>query len=188
MKNIIKFLIMLFYLISIFYINNIFILIILIFVNFSIMILFKITIIDFFKSIIILIPFIFFTVLINYFIVNYEYALFIGIRLLMSYMISYIFIKILTIKELVNVIDKFLSPLKLFRIDYKKITLIIFIAISIVPNILNELQQKIYSLKSKLIKISPKNFLLIIKSILLSMILKVNEFENALMSKGYSDI
>lgn len=187
MKNIMKFLIILFYLISIFYINNIFILLILIFVNFLFMILYKLAIINFFKSIIVLIPFVLFTIFINCFIVNYEYALFIGIRLLLSYMISYIFIKILTIKELVNVIEKVLSPLRLFRIDYKQITLIIFIAISIVPNILSELQQKIYSIKSKSIRISPKNFLLIIKSILLSMILKINEFENALISKGYSN-
>ena len=78
--------------------------------------------------------------------------------------------------------------MKFFRIDYKQITLIIFIAISIIPNILNDLQQKIYSINSKSISATPKSFFFIIKSILVSMIMKINELEKALISKGYYDI
>ena len=75
---------------------------------------------------------------------------------------------------------------KIFKIDNKKIGLIIFIALSIIPNVLNELQYKKYSIKSKSININLKNLFLIVKSVLVSMLIKVNEYENALVSKGYS--
>lgn len=187
MKNIIIFLLIILYLISIFYINNIWILTSLIFVNVIIMILCRLNLIGFFKSVKLLLPFVMFTSLINFFLVDYKYAIFIGIRLLLSYMISYILIKILTIKDFVIVIENILSPLKLLKIDYKQISLIIFIAMSIVPNMLSELQQKVYSIKSKSIKMNFKNIFLIIKSILLSMILKINEYEDSLISKGYKN-
>lgn len=185
MKNVIKFLILICYLVSIFYINNIFFLIILILINLLFIILNKLSVSGFFKKIILLLPFVIFTVLINSFIIDYKYALFIGIRLILAYMISYLLSKMLTIKEVAIVIQNLLIPLKIFRIDNKKIGLIIFIALSIIPNILNELQQKKYTIKSKSVNIKFKNFFYIIKSVLVSMLIKVNEYENTLISKGY---
>lgn len=185
MKSIIKFLILIFYLISIFYINHIIVLIMLILMNLLIMIFNKISLKGFFKNITLLLPFVIFTVLINCFIIDYKYALFIGIRLILAYMISYLLSRALTIKEVAMVIQRLLIPLKIFKIDNKKIGLIIFIALSIIPNILNEMQQKKYSIKSKSINIKLKNIFLIVKSVLVSMLIKVNEYENAIVSKGY---
>lgn len=185
MKNIIKFLILIFYLISIFYINNIIILIILVLINLLIMILNKVGLKKFFKNIALLSPFVIFTVLINCYIIDYKYALFIGIRLILAYMISYLLSKMLTIKDVALVIQRLLIPLRIFKIDNKKIGLIIFIALSIIPNVLNELYQKRFSIKSKSVKIRLKNIFFIIKSVLVSMLIKVNEYENALISKGY---
>ncbi|MBP3502927.1 MAG: hypothetical protein J6K42_05600 [Clostridia bacterium] len=186
MKNILKFLILIFYLISIFYINNIIVLIMLILMNLLIMIFNKISLKGFFKNIALLLPFVIFTVLINCFIIDYKYAVFIGIRLILAYMISYLLSKMLTIKDVAIVIQRLLIPLKIFKIDNKKIGLIIFIALSIIPNVLNELQQRKYSIKSKSTNINLKNLFLIVKSVLVSMLIKVNEYENALVSKGYS--
>lgn len=185
MKNIIKFLILIFYIISIFYITNITILLIFALINLLIMILNKISLQEFFKNIILLLPFVIFTVLINCFMIDYKYALFIGIRLILAYMISYLFYKMLTVKDIAIVIQKLLMPLKIFKIDNRKVGLIIFISLSIIPNAMNELQQKKYSIKSKSINIKFKNLFLIIKSVLVSMLIKVNEYENSLMSKGY---
>lgn len=185
MKNIIKFLILIFYLISIFYINNIIFLMILILINLLIIIFKKVHLTEFFRNLVLLLPFVIFTVLINCFILDFKYALFIGIRLVLAYTISYLLAKLLTIKDVAIVIQQLLTPLKIFKIDNKKIGLIIFIALSIIPKFLNELQQKKYSIKSKSINIKLKSFFLIVKSVLVAMLIQVNEYENALISKGY---
>lgn len=187
MKNIVKLIFLIAYLIVVFYIKNILIIIVLFFLN-TIIIYFKEKqISNILKKLTLLLPFIIFTFIINSIIENFLYGFYIGIRLLMAYTISYMLIKFITLKELICIIEKLFSPLKIFNIDNKQIAVIISIAISIIPNLLNELEQKIYSLKSKSLNIKYNNLMLVIKSVLISIIIKTNEFENALISKGYSD-
>lgn len=185
MNNVMKLMFFLIYLILIFYINNVNILLILFIFNFLIMFISKIKIIKSVINVIKVIPFIFFTILINCIIVNYEYGLYIGVRLLLAYMVSYILINVITIRDFINAFEIIMKPLQIFNINVKEITLIIAIAISIIPYIIEELQQKKYSLKSKSIKIGFGNYVIIIKSILVSLIIKTKEYENALLAKGY---
>ncbi len=175
------------YLIIIFFINNIYFLLTLITINLLYFIIHKICIIEYIKSFITLLPFIIITLLINFFIINLDYAILITTRFCLGYMISYAFLKSITVKEISVVIEKILSFLRIFKVDYKNIALIIYIALSIVPYILTELQQKKYYIKSKTVKITASKILIIFKSMLSSAILKVNEYEKALIAKGYND-
>lgn len=187
MKNVFKILFFLFYLILIFYINSFLVLIYLLFIKLILIDIFNLEFNVYLKRIFILIPFIIFTTIINTIFSGYIYGIFIGIRLITAYTITYIFIKNITINQLINAIEKILYPLKIFKIDIEQITLIISIAISILPNMMNEITQKCYSANSKAFKINFFNITFILKPIFISILMKTNEFENALIAKGYNN-
>lgn len=187
MKDLIKLVLFVFYLILIFYINNFLILFSLLTLNILFMIVFKLRIIDFFKQLLILAPFLIITCLINFFTSNIEYGLFILLRLIVAYSLSFIFIKMVSINQLTNALDKLLFPLKIFRIDVSKISLIISIGISVLPSLLDELNQKLDCLKAKGFKISVFNMVVIFRPLLISILLRTNEFEDALIAKGYEE-
>ena len=185
MKSIIKLVIMLIFLISIFYINNIYVLCLLILINLITIIILKINIKSFFKKFFVLMPFILLTFIINLLLSEAIYSLFIVIRLFLAYMISYTFLKVTTIKEFAISIEKLISPLKIFKVNYKKVSLIIYISVSIIPYVISEIKQKKYSIKARTIKKDIRYFYLIIKSEIISLIVRVSEYEKSLLVKGY---
>ncbi len=187
MKDLINLILFISYLILIFYINNFVMLFCLLILNISIMLIFKLNIFDFLKQLLVLTPFLFITGLINFFTSNLEYGLFILIRLIVAYSLTFTFIKMVTISEIANALEKLLFPLKIFRIDVSKFSLIISIGISVLPSLLDEFNQKLDCLKAKGFKINIFNMIVIFRPLLISILLRTNEFEDALISKGFEE-
>ena len=189
MKNIIKFILLLIYVIGIFFINNFYLLGMIATLNILLMIISKINIKKTIINLIKLLPFILFTSVINLILINMQSAIIITIRLILVCNISYIFSKTITYLEFAEIIEKILYPLKILKINPKEISLIVTIALSFMPIMKDELLQMKNVLKVKGINLSKINLIkhmnLIFKPFLVSVMQRVNEIEMSLMAKGY---
>ena len=190
MKNIIKFILFLIYVIGIFFINNYFLLGIILLFNIFLLIISKISIKKSVINLMKLLPFILFTTLINIIFANLKEALLITIRLILVCNISYIFSKTITYLEFADVIEKLFYPLKIFKINPKDISLIVTIALSFMPIMKDELFQIKNVLKVKGINTTKinliKNINLIFKPFFISVLQRVNEIELSLKEKAYN--
>lgn len=188
MKNICKILLFFVYLFLVFYVTNIYILIALVILSSCFAIICKINIIVMLKKILILVPFVIFTFLINCVLTDFMYATILGIRLIIVYITTYIFLKSITIKEISEVVEKIFSSISFIKkYDVKQISLIIAITMSLLPNVLSELRVKYYSIKSKTIRVTLKDMYILIRSMFISILIKLSEYENALILKGYHE-
>ena len=189
MKNVVKFILFLIYTISIFFIENYILLTLILFINISLMIISKININKAIKSLIKLMPFILFTVVINIIFVDLKFAILIGVRLILVCNISYVFSKTISYTEFGEVIEKLLFPLKIFKVNPKEIGIIITIALSFMPILKDELLQIKNSLKAKGMNMTNinliKNANLIFKPFFVSVLQRINEVEMSLRAKGY---
>lgn len=189
LKNVVKFILFLIYTISIFFIKNYILLTLILFINISLMIISKINIKKAIKSLIKLMPFILFTVVINIIFVDLEFAILIGVRLILVCNISYVFSKTISYTEFGEVIEKLLFPLKIFKVNPKEIGIIITIALSFMPILKDELLQIKNSLKAKGMNMTNinliKNANLIFKPFFISVLQRINEVEMSLRAKGY---
>ena len=189
MKNVVKFILFLIYTISIFFIENYILLTLILFINISLMIISKININKAIKSLIKLMPFILFTVVINIIFVDLKFAILIGVRLILVCNISYVFSKTISYTEFGEVIEKLLFPLKIFKANPKEIGIIITIALSFMPILKDELLQIKNSLKAKGMNMTNinliKNANLIFKPFFVSVLQRINEVEMSLRAKGY---
>ena len=189
MKNLIKFILFLIYTIGIFFIKDYLILGLVTIFNISLMIALKISIKNEINNLLKLLPFILFTVIINILFIDLEFAILIGIRLILVCNLSYIFSKTISYIEFGDIIEKIIWPLKIFGINPKEIGLVITIALSFVPIMKNEYTQLKNILKVKGIEATKFNLLrnlnLIFKPFLISILQRLNEIEMSLKSKGY---
>lgn len=189
LKNVVKFILFLIYTISIFFIKNYILLTLILFINISLMIISKININKAIKSLIKLMPFILFTVVINIIFVDLKFAILIGVRLILVCNISYVFSKTISYTEFGEVIEKLLFPLKIFKVNPKEIGIIITIALSFMPILKDELLQIKNSLKAKGMNMTNinliKNANLIFKPFFVSVLQRINEVEMSLRAKGY---
>lgn len=189
MKNIIKFVLFLIYVIGIFFIDSYIVIGGIALLNLLLMIVSKINIQKAITNLIKLMPFILFTTLVNWIFSDLEFAILITIRLILVCNISYIFSKTITYLEFADVIEKICFPLKVFRINPKEISLIVTIALSFMPIMKDELLQMKNVLKVKGINITKinltKNMHLIFKPFFVSVLQRINEIEYSLKSKGY---
>ncbi len=153
------------------------------------MIISKININKAIKSLIKLMPFILFTVVINIIFVDLKFAILIGVRLILVCNISYVFSKTISYTEFGEVIEKLLFPLKIFKANPKEIGIIITIALSFMPILKDELLQIKNSLKAKGMNMTNinliKNANLIFKPFFVSVLQRINEVEMSLRAKGY---
>ena len=138
--NIIKFLVFLIYVILIFFIKNNTALIVAASINMLLILLLKINFKKLINSIIKISVFIIFTVIINIFIVDINYALLMGLRLILVCIITYIFSSIISYLEFATVIENISYPLKIIGIDPKEIGILVSISIAFIPILKEELR------------------------------------------------
>ena len=186
-KNFLMFLIFFTYLILIFCIDDLSLIFLLILISLICMKILKIKIIDFIKSIIFLFPFLLITIILNLVWDEIRIAMLIFFRLILAYMTTYIFAKIITIAQMMSFFEVLSKPLKLFKINNKKIALMVGIAISMIPILKDEIEQKIYSLKSKGYKFKIDGLSVILKPIFISILKRTGEMEKSLLVKGYEE-
>lgn len=87
--------------------------------------------------------------------------------------------------SLANVIEKLLFPLKIFKINPRDIGLMVTIAISFLPILINTFEQTIFAMKAKGMKVNLTNGNILLKPIFISTLKRVNEIEFSLKAKGY---
>ena len=192
--NIFKFILFISYTVLVFFINDFIYLLIPLFINISCIVILKIkknnfTLLDMFKNLLKLSLLILLTVIVNFIIESFEYALLVAIKLLLICNITYIFSKSISYMEFAKVIEDIFYPLKIFKVEPKNIGIIISIALAFIPILKKELEDLKYLLKIKGFKISfiniLKNISLVSKPFFVSILRKVNDLENTLLIKGY---
>lgn len=187
MKNILKFALFLTYLIVIFWIKNWGIFLLLFLFNYGWMKISSISIKSFFKNLRFLLPFVFFTGLLNSILENLETGGLMMIRILLAYVATYSFSKSMTTVEFAKVIENLMVPLRIFNINHKNIGIMISISLCVIPILKSELEQKRYALKAKGLQLKWNNMLMIIKPLLISILRRTNEMEKSLRARGYEE-
>lgn len=185
MKNVFKLLFFITYIIIIFSIKKLEILAICILGNFIISKIFNIKFWGFLENIKMLILLVIFTTIINMIFGSIEDGIVLGIRILIAYNFTYIFSSTFDILEFAQTIELILKPLYFFKINVKDISLIISIALCMIPILKEELEQTKNSLKSKGYKFKLSNLDLYIKPIMISILKRTDKLEKTLIVKGY---
>lgn len=185
MKNVFRLLFFITYIIAIFSIKNYEILAIYIIVNFIISKMFNTKFFGFLENIKILMILVIFTTIINMIFGSIEDGIVLGIRILIAYNFTYIFSSTFDILEFAQTIEIILKPLYFLKINVKDISLIISIALCMIPILKEELEQTKNSLKSKGYKFKLSNLDLYIKPIMISILKRTDELEKTLIVKGY---
>lgn len=187
--NIIKFIFFLLYIISIFFIKNNIALIGALIINIILILIYKINLKKLLNSLSKISIFVLITALINVFVVDINYAILIGIKLILVCSITYIFSTTLSYMEFATVIEILSYPLKLIGVNPKDIGLLITIALSFIPILKEELSRIKYVLLVKGFKINTINILkntnIIFKPLFVSIMERINEIEYSLKAKGY---
>lgn len=187
--NIIKFIFFLMYVILIFFIKSNIALMGALAINIILIIAYKINLNNLINNIIKIFIFVLITAIINAFVVNINYAILIGIKLILVCIMTYIFSKVLSYMEFATVIEDLAYPLKFVGINPKDLGLLITIAISFIPILREELERIKYVLMVKGFKINTiniiKNMNIIFKPLFVSIMERINEIEYSLKAKGY---
>ena len=187
MKIIFKFLVFFTYLILIFFleVNSVFV--ILLAAELLVMKIFKISFKNFFKTIIILLPFLLVTFVCNLAWGDLNIAITILARLILAYIVTYIFSSITPTVQIIKFVEIITMPLKIFKVDSRKAGLVVGIAVSMIPVLKDEIEQKIYALNSKGYKFKLNELDIIFKPIFISILRRTGEIEKNLISKGYQE-
>lgn len=187
MKNSLILLLFLTTITSIFYIQNIYILFSILIINFIICFFSKISflkILDYNKNI-----FLFFILIIsifNLFFSSIYETLIIDFKLIIACNLTFLLKFLLPTNKLIEAFEILFTPLKIFKINTEKLSIILNIAINFIPIFINEINSINASLTSRGIE---KNFVLkikyIAKLILPTIFYKTKLIEYSLKSKNY---
>ncbi len=179
------------YTVGIFFINNYIILASIAVLNVILMLTIKINMKKALNNLFKLLPFILFTAVVNILFADLQFAILIGVRLILVCNLSYIFSKTITYTEFGEVIEKLMYPFKIFGINPKEIGLVITIALSFMPIMKSEFGQMRNVLKVKGVKPTNfnilKNLSLIFKPLFISVLQRLNEVEMSLKAKGWQE-
>ena len=183
------FLLFLLYNFFLFYIESYYFIIISFVVSIILILISKRKFIDYIKFMNKNILFMIFIFLCNLLFTNYLNSLYITVRFMLSINATYILTCLLTPKDISNSICILLYPLKIFKVDINKLSLIISIAITFIPILINEGRIIKTSLINKGIKFNIKNLLtrpqIFITTYLNNLFNKIDEIEKALSMKMF---
>lgn len=187
--NIIKFVFFLTYVILIFFVKSNIALIGALAIDITLIIVHKINLKSLIDNLIKISTFVLITAIINAFVVDINYAIIIGIKLILVCIMTYIFSKMLSYMEFATVIEDLVYPLKLLGVNPKDLGLLITIAISFIPILREELERIKYVLLVKGFKVNTiniiKNMNIVFKPLFVSIMERINEIEYSLRAKGY---
>ncbi len=188
MNNIIRFLSFILYSACIFFIPNSKFILCLFGINFLIILLFKLDIKKIVRSTLKLFPFIIFTFLINCIMDNYINAMYIAIKLIIVCNITVAYSNTTSVSEISKTIETLCIPLKKFKIDIKEIGLLVSISLSMLPILKKEMYEVKDACKAKNISFNIRNSKYILSKYFISLIRRVNQIEESIISKGYNKI
>lgn len=187
--NIIKFIFFLVYVILIFFVKSNIALIAALTIDVTLIIAYKINLKSLIDNLMKISIFVLITAIINAFVVNINYAITIGIKLILVCVMTHIFSKMLSYMEFATVIEDLAYPLKLLGVNPKDLGVLITIAISFIPILREELERIKYVLLVKGFKVNTinivKNMNIVFKPLFVSIMERINEIEYSLKAKGY---
>jgi energy-coupling factor transporter transmembrane protein EcfT len=189
MKNVLKIIAFIIYTVLLFLIKDIWLIFGAIIFQIALTLICHISINQSIKTLIKLMPFILFTVLINLCVMETIEAILIGIKLIIVCNMTYIYGSTTTAREIAISIEKLLFPLTLFKVNTRNIGIMICIAITFIPIINKEIENIQYSLTAKGFnmsfwsKIRHINYIMV--PLFYGLIRKVGNMEEALIAKGY---
>lgn len=201
MKDLVKFLFFIIYSTVVFFIPNGYPLFIPVLVNICLMIscLFftyvyekytknynKYNALSIFSTTLKIMPFVIFTFVINCILDTYINAFFVGLKLLIVCNATVIYSFTTTAVKTAKTVELLCSPLKLFKINTEEIFILVCISLSMIPIIKNELIEIKNSCKAKGMTFNVKNSKYILSKFFYSLLMRVNEIESSLISKGYN--
>ncbi|MCI9177573.1 MAG: hypothetical protein HFJ28_03150 [Clostridia bacterium] len=185
MKSITKFLAFILYATAIFFMPNNAVVFAVLIINLIIMFWAKVNFIKTVKNLLKFVPFVLFTVIINYLLGDKIEALWVGAKLLLVCNITYIYAKTTTVRDLAKAIAMLCTPLKYFKVNVQEIEILVAISISMVPTLKKEYSEVKEACKAKGIQFNVKNMKIILQKLFLSTFKRVNEIDEALLEKGY---
>lgn len=187
MKNSLKFVFFLVYLLAIFWIEDLKLLIMLFGSHFLLMMVWKIGIRRFVQHLKIGLPFVLFTAGLNSILSDLRSGILMGVRLMMAYQITYIFSNKMTNATIASSIQSLFKPFKIFGICPENIGLTIEIALCVLPILKSEVEQKKYAMKAKGVQVTFRSGFIFMKPLFLSILRRTNEMEKSLRAKGYEE-
>lgn len=152
------------------------------------MIVLKIKRLEAIENIIKIAPFILLTVVINWILENYEYAVFVAIKLLLVCNSTYIYTKTTSVREIAITIKNLCMPLKLWKVNLDDIEILVCISLSMIPILKNEYRQLKEASSAKGMEINLKNMKPILTKLMVSVMKRVNELEESMIEKGYGEV
>ena len=187
MKNVIRFLLFIIYSTIIFFLpHNKFILLFIMF-NLFVMFINKIRLQKVIIKNIKVLPFIIFTFIINIILDNFSNALWIGIKLFIVCNITIIYSETTSISSIAETIKLICSPLIIFRIDTNDIKVLVCICLSVIPMLKKDLYEVKEACIAKNITFNIQSVKIIFAKFFSSLVVRVNEIEESLIVKGYSN-
>ena len=187
--NIIRFIFFLVYVILIFFVKSNIALIVALAIDVTLIIAYKINLKSLIDNLMKISIFVLITAIINAFVVNINYAITIGIKLILVCVMTHIFSKMLSYMEFATVIEDLAYPLKLLGVNPKDLGVLITIAISFIPISREELERIKYVLLVKGFRVNTinivRNMNIVFKPLFVSIMERINEIEYSLKAKGY---
>lgn len=184
MKDIIKFLMFILYSTSIFFFPNNQYILVFVAINLITMIMVKTQIKKVVSRTIKILPFILFTFFINCLLDEWVNATWIGIKLLIVCNITMVYASTTKVMEVAETIKILCTPLKIIRVNTEEIKMIVCISLSMIPILKKDLLEMKEACRAKNIKFNVKNMKIILSKFLLSLLIRVNKIEEALIAKG----
>ena len=172
----------------IFFVNSNTLLLMVLLLNVLAMIIFHIKITEAIRNLFKILPFVLFTIIINWILSSYEYAILIGIKLLLVCNVTYIYSKTTTVRGIAATIKILCMPLKLIKVNPEEIELLVCISLSMIPILKREYNQLKDACVAKGMDINIQNMKIILGKFLISIMKRVNEIEESLIEKGYGEI
>ena len=186
MKNVLSFLTFIIYSTLIFFTPNKYVYIVIsTIINILAMVIVKVNIKNAIKNIIKLLPFILFTGIINCILVNYLYATYISIKLILVCNITYTYSRTTTAFSVAKTVKTLCKPLEIFNINTDDIEILVALGITMIPVLKKEFIDLKNACLAKNIEWNIKNMKIILSKFLFSIIKRVNEIDEALIEKGH---
>ena len=123
----------------------------------------------------------------DYILDNLSNALWIGIKLFIVCNITIIYSEITSILGIAETIKIICSPLKILKVNTDEIKVMVCISLSMIPILKKELYEIKEACIAKNIVFNVKNMKIILSKFFITLITRVNEIEESLIAKGYSN-
>ncbi len=136
------------------------------------------------NSIVKISPFMLLTFVFNVWLADFEVAVFISLKLLLVCYTTFAYAQTLSVLSFARTIAKILSPLRAVNLDANEITLIIALALSLIPIIRKELMEVKCAIRAKGMTINLSTARIVVIYALTRSFRRIDELDMALRAKG----